>query len=103
MLGVREDVDGPHGGEDVFAEDVLVRARSRVDLKVARRLRQIRLDRNLSLLQAATASGVNEGNLSRMERGRSVLTIDVARKLAVVYKVTLDVLLDFDWKRGVGA
>jgi DNA-binding Xre family transcriptional regulator len=96
MCGVSE---GDSGRPDLFAEDVLLRARSRVDLTVAARLRQIRLSRHVSLNQLSGDTGVDEGNLSRLERGKRVLTFDVAKRLCAYYKITLDELVGFDHGR----
>lgn len=84
---------------DHFAEDYLVRARSRIDLNVARRLKQIRNQAGLTVNGLAARSGVDEGQLSRLENGRATLTLDAARKLCRLYRVSLDELVDFDFTK----
>lgn len=84
---------------DYFAEDFLVRARSRIDLNVARRLKQIRNQAGLTVNGLASRSGVDEGQLSRLENGRATLTLDTARKLCRFYQVSLDELVDFDFTK----
>jgi transcriptional regulator with XRE-family HTH domain len=55
------------------------------------RLREVRIDRSLSMKQLAARSGVSLTALGRYERGRSVPGLDVALALSKV----LDVLVDY--------
>jgi transcriptional regulator with XRE-family HTH domain len=57
-----------------------------------RRLREIRLDRPLSLKQLAGRAGVSLSALGRYERGRTVPGLDAAVALAEALDVSIDYL-----------
>src|SRR5262249_15601650 len=57
-----------------------------------RRLREIRIERDLSLKQLAGRSGVSLSSLGRYERGRSFPSLDGAVSLAEALEVTVDYL-----------
>lgn len=61
--------------------------------KLANHLKQMRLDKGLSLDQLATETGVSRASLSRLENGSVSPTTDVLSKLCVTYKIKMSKLL----------
>lgn len=53
-------------------------------------LRSLRTHRNLTLESVAEAVGTDTGNLSRVERGQQGMTLELARRLAGFYNVSVD-------------
>lgn len=56
---------------------------------VCKKIRQLRRDRNWTLEQLASASGVSRSMLSQVERGRANPTLAVAFRIAQAFKITL--------------
>ena len=54
------------------------------------KLRASRLQRNMTLIQAAQEIGINFSGLSRIERGEQTPSPKVAIRLCAVYGVSLD-------------
>jgi transcriptional regulator with XRE-family HTH domain len=61
---------------------------------VGPRLRRIRRDREVTLSELATATGISESTLSRLETGRLRPTLEQLLPLARFHGVTLDELVD---------
>lgn len=64
-----------------------------IDLRVRRRLRQLRTERGLTLQQVAERASIDVSTLSRLEAGRRRLAIDHLPALAAALDVTTDELL----------
>ena len=58
------------------------------------RLRDLRMERNLTLKDVSEAIDYGISDLSRVEREVQVLTMPLAKKLAAFYGVTLDELVE---------
>jgi transcriptional regulator with XRE-family HTH domain len=58
------------------------------------RLRALRSDRNITLIQLAEETGISASTLSRLESGRRRPTLEQLLPLARAYHVTLDELVD---------
>lgn len=56
-------------------------------------IRAMREATGLTIPQAAKRLGTDQGNLSRIERGKQRLMIDMARKMAGLYGVSVDQLV----------
>ncbi len=65
-----------------------------VDARIARRVRELRAHRELSLEALATRSGVSRSMISRVERGESSPTAVVLERLATGFGVQLASLFD---------
>jgi transcriptional regulator with XRE-family HTH domain len=63
------------------------------DLRVGRRIRALRLERNLSLADLAAKAGISIGALSQMERGMSSLRVRVIWPLAAALDVEPSALI----------
>lgn len=63
------------------------------DLRLARRLRQLRLERQWSLDELAAHSGISRATLSRMENNEVSPTASVLGRLCAAYGVTMSRLL----------
>ncbi|WP_245488993.1 helix-turn-helix transcriptional regulator, partial [Mesorhizobium sp. M7D.F.Ca.US.004.03.1.1] len=57
------------------------------DIRVGRRVRALRLERNLSLADLAAKAGVSIGALSQIERGMSSLRVKVIWPLAAALDI----------------
>ena len=57
------------------------------DIRVGRRVRALRLERNLSLADLASRAGISIGALSQVERGMSSLRVRVIWPLAAALDV----------------
>ncbi|MDQ3742470.1 MAG: helix-turn-helix transcriptional regulator [Actinomycetota bacterium] len=64
-----------------------------VDLRVRRRLRELRSERGLTLQQVAEAASLDVSTLSRLESGKRRLALDHVALLAGALGVSTDVLL----------
>lgn len=64
-----------------------------VDVRVRRRLRQLRSERGLSLSQVAESAGIDVSTLSRLESGKRRLALDHVAPLAAALGVSTDQLL----------
>lgn len=53
-------------------------------------LRKIRLERELTIAEVASAVCCDVGNLSRLERGTQAASLDMAEKLARFYGETIN-------------
>ncbi len=51
-------------------------------LKIGERIRDLRLERNMSLADLADAAGLSKGHLSSVEHGLAAITIQTVSKLA---------------------
>ncbi|MDE6868030.1 MAG: helix-turn-helix domain-containing protein [Clostridia bacterium] len=56
-------------------------------------LKELRLERGLSLIQLEKATGISNVNLSRWERGEVIPSIEFCVKLADFYGITVDELI----------
>ena len=65
-----------------------------VDGRVRRRLRELRAERGLTLLQVASRASLDISTLSRLESGKRRLALDHIAPLASALGVTSDELLD---------
>jgi transcriptional regulator with XRE-family HTH domain len=64
-------------------------------LKVGERLRQLRLEHNMSLAQLAEAAGISKGHLSSVEHGLAAITVETIARLARALDTTSPCLLTF--------
>ena len=64
-----------------------------VDLRVRRRLRELRSDRGLTLQQVAERANIDVSTLSRLESGKRRLALDHLPALATALEVSADELL----------
>ena len=64
-----------------------------VDLRVRRRLREIRMQRGLTLEEVARTARIDVSTLSRLESGKRRLALDHLPRLAEALSVTTDELL----------
>jgi len=64
-----------------------------VDLRVRRRLRDLRLERNLTLEDVARSARIDVSTLSRLESGKRRLALDHLPRLAEALSVSTDELL----------
>ena len=72
----------------------LVSVITRERRKLAARLRELRLDRGLSLAQAAELAGLHDVALGRLERGGVNPTLPTLVALARAYRIRLRELFD---------
>jgi transcriptional regulator with XRE-family HTH domain len=66
------------------------------------KLRELRESKGLSLREAERQTAIQRSTLSRLERGKTSLSWNVARKLAVLYSVTLDEIMQRSLNNGTG-
>jgi len=64
-----------------------------VDLRVRRRIRELRTQQGLTLEDVATRAGIDVSTLSRLESGKRRLALDHLPRLAVALSVSTDELL----------
>jgi transcriptional regulator with XRE-family HTH domain len=64
-------------------------------LKVGERLRQLRLEHNMSLAQLADAAGISKGHLSSVEHGLAAITVETIARLAQALETSSPYLLTF--------
>ena len=64
-------------------------------IKLGTRIRDLRLEKNMSLDQLAAASGVAKGHLSSVEHGRTVINVSTADKIARGLGMKLNTLVRF--------
>jgi transcriptional regulator with XRE-family HTH domain len=64
-----------------------------VDLRVRQRLRQLRMQRGLTLEEVASRSSIDVSTLSRLESGKRRLALDHLPRLATALSVSTDELL----------
>ena len=69
------------------------RATDDVDLRVRRRLRELRTQRGLTLEEVATRADIDVSTLSRLESGKRRLALDHLPRLASALSVSTDDLL----------
>jgi DNA-binding XRE family transcriptional regulator len=53
-------------------------------------IKHARVSRDLLLKDAATVLGTNAGNLSRIEQGRQLPSVQLAKRIAQYYELTLE-------------
>ena len=58
-------------------------------------LKEIRQDKNLTLLEVEKATGISNANICRWENGKAIPGIEFCIKLAKFYNCTLDELVGF--------
>src|SRR5256885_15080048 len=64
-----------------------------VDVRVRRRLRELRMQRGLTLEDVASRSSIDVSTLSRLEAGKRRLALDHLPRLAAALSVSTDELL----------
>ena len=64
-----------------------------IDLRVRRRLRDLRAERGLTLAQVAERANLDVSTLSRLESGKRRLTLDHLPGLAAALGVSIDELI----------
>lgn len=64
-----------------------------IDLRIRKRLRELRTQRGMTLEEVATRSAIDVSTLSRLESGKRRLAIDHLPRLAAALSVTTDELL----------
>jgi transcriptional regulator with XRE-family HTH domain len=69
------------------------KAADSVDLRVRRRLRELRMQRGLTLEDVASRSNIDVSTLSRLESGKRRLALDHLPRLAAALSVSTDELL----------
>ena len=69
------------------------KAEDSVDLRVRRRLRDLRMQRGLTLEDVASRSAIDVSTLSRLESGKRRLALDHLPRLAAALSVSTDELL----------
>lgn len=74
-------------------EEAAERPRDDADVRVGRRVRALRLERNLSLADLAARAGVSIGALSQIERGMSSLRVRVIWPLAAALDIEPSALI----------
>ena len=65
-----------------------------VDLRVRRRLRELRQQRGMTLEEVAGQSNIDVSTLSRLESGKRRLALDHLPRLAAALSVSTDELLE---------
>ncbi|ESZ49580.1 helix-turn-helix domain-containing protein [Mesorhizobium sp. RSR565B] len=68
-------------------DDATEKPKADADIRVGRRVRALRLERNLSLAELAAKAGVSIGALSQIERGLSSLRVKVIWPLAAALDI----------------
>ncbi|TIP35269.1 MAG: helix-turn-helix transcriptional regulator, partial [Mesorhizobium sp.] len=58
-------------------DEAATKSKDDADIRVGRRVRALRLERNLSLADLAAKAGISIGALSQIERGMSSLRVKV--------------------------
>jgi transcriptional regulator with XRE-family HTH domain len=64
-------------------------------LKVGERLRQLRLEHDMSLAQLADAAGISKGHLSSVEHGLAAITVETIARLARALETSSPYLVTF--------
>lgn len=64
--------------------------------KLGKRIKQVRLYRDLRLLDLEVISGINDSDISRYERGKENIEFQTIFKLAKALKVNVSTLTDYD-------
>ncbi|TIW70959.1 MAG: helix-turn-helix transcriptional regulator, partial [Mesorhizobium sp.] len=77
---------------DVF-DEAAERWKDDADIRVGRRVRALRLERNLSLADLAAKAGISIGALSQIERGMSSLRVKVIWPLAAALDIEPSALI----------
>jgi transcriptional regulator with XRE-family HTH domain len=76
-----------------FAMQAKISSHESVDARVRRRLRELRLERGMTLQQVAERASIDVSTLSRLEAGKRRLAFDHLAGLAAALGVTADELL----------
>jgi transcriptional regulator with XRE-family HTH domain len=76
-----------------FAMQAKISSHESVDARVRRRLRELRLERGMTLQQVAERASIDVSTLSRLEAGKRRLALDHLAGLAAALGVTADELL----------
>lgn len=72
-----------------------------VAARIGRRLRELRQEKGLTAYEVARRSGIHRPNISRMESGKHVPTVDTLDRLARALGVSLAVLVSEGWRSEV--
>lgn len=62
-------------------------------IKFAERLKELRLENNLSQTQLATETGFSQAAIARWENGKQITNIEVALIISNFFKVSTDYLI----------
>src|SRR5919107_6088270 len=76
-----------------FVAEMATNTEEPVDLRVRRRLRELRTERGLTLQQVAERASIDVSTLSRLEAGKRRLALDHLPALAAALGVSADELL----------
>src|SRR6476661_5477863 len=76
-----------------FAMQAKDEAENNVDLRVRRRLRELRVQRGLTLEEVARSARIDVSTLSRLESGKRRLALDHLPRLAEALSISTDELL----------
>jgi transcriptional regulator with XRE-family HTH domain len=71
-------------------------------VRIGRRLRWLRSERGMTILELAAKAGVSSGNVSQIERGASNPSINTLHKLRAALGVNLWAFLEDDKRQSVG-
>jgi transcriptional regulator with XRE-family HTH domain len=71
-------------------------------VRIGRRLRALRSERGMTILELAAKAGVSSGNVSQIERGASNPSINTLHKLRAALGVNLWAFLEDDKRQSVG-
>lgn len=72
-----------------------------VAVRIALRLRELRKEKGLTANEVARRSGIQRPNISRMESGKHVPTVDTLDRLARALEVPLALLVSGGWRQQV--
>lgn len=64
--------------------------------KFAERIKELRIERNISQRKLAKVTGYSQAAIARWEAGLQIPNIEVAIKFAIYFKVTTDFLLGLE-------
>lgn len=76
-----------------LVDEAATRSKDEADIRVGRRVRALRLERNLSLADLAARAGISIGALSQIERGMSSLRVRVIWPLAAALDIEPSALI----------
>ena len=68
-------------------------------MTVGEKIKQIRKDKGLQQKAVASEVGLDQSNYNKVENGRREPSVEVLQKLAVIFGVTVDELLNADDKK----
>jgi DNA-binding XRE family transcriptional regulator len=82
-----KDTENQVGKQMDILDQAAEKPKDDADVRVGRRVRALRLERNLSLAELAAKAGVSIGALSQIERGLSSLRVKVIWPLAAALDI----------------